>query len=77
MEEEQDKLDKVNVEMFKRLKTSRREEEGGQSSLQDVEDHDLVHVQYDTDEGEFEEDDQQSIGAPCHLYIVVGRPINK
>ena len=68
MEEEQDKLDKGNVEMFKRLKTSSREEEGGQSSLQDVENHDLVHVQYETDEVEFEEDVQPSIGGPCHLY---------
>ena len=62
LEEEQEALDKVKVERFKRLKTSSQQED--------------VQVEYETDEDEFEEKDLPNTGGPCHLYGG-GRPIIK
>ena len=75
LEEEQDKLDKENVENFKRMKTSSRKEVQVESSQ--VEEHarqtnlylqygKADQIQYETDEEEFEIGDLQTRLATCH-----------
>ena len=50
----------MEVERFKRLKTSSQQED--------------VQVEYETDEDEFEEKDLPNTGGPCHLYGGGGAP---
>ena len=69
VEEEQDKLDKEEVEKFRKLKTSSQLEENEPSIDPSLQGGDgSEQIEYETDEEEFGDEPEPNTGGPCHLY---------
>ena len=69
VEEEQDKLDKEEVEKFRKLKTSSQLEENEPSIDPSLQGGDgSEQIEYETDEEEFGDGPEPNTGGPCHLY---------